>query len=173
MLTWSIYLPAWNTFSLIISCFHINLTVLFQKMFENTYSCYMSTRLIIKAQLKEIWKNTFFLSLIFVRMNIRGNISWDVIFSLKFSIFLKVIVLIFLLSLKFSEQFLLLLPPGLNFGDNKLLLPKYETFTLKCLLDVQSIASCNSKGFLILYYKKVGKRKYYLQLHCLFHSKRQ
>ena len=134
----------------------------------------MSTRLIIKAQLKEIWKNTsFFLSLICVRVNMRGNISWDVIFSLKFSIFLKVIVLIFLLSLKFSEQFLLLLPPGLNFGDNKLLLPKYETFTLKCLLDVQSIASCNSKGFLILYYKKVGKRKYYLQLHCLFHSKRQ
>lgn len=87
--------------------------------------------------------------------------------------FLKIIVLIFLLSLKFSERFLLLLPPGLNFGDNKLLLPKYETFTLKCLLDVQSIASCNSKGFLILYYKKVGKRKYYLQLHCLFHSKKK
>ena len=87
--------------------------------------------------------------------------------------FLKIIVLIFLLSLKFSERFLLLLPPGLNFGDNKLLLPKYETFTLKCLLDVQSIASCNSKGFVILYYKKVGKRKYCLQLHCLFHSKKQ
>ena len=31
--------------------------MLFQQMFENTYPCFLTTRLIIKTQLKEIYEN--------------------------------------------------------------------------------------------------------------------
>ena len=103
--------------------------MLFQRVFENTYLCFPTTRLIIKMQSKEIYKNNT--SLIF-KSNFSMNCSISelicheaLLFSLKF-LFSKEYYFRFLLSIKGSEQFLLLLPSGLDWGNDKSLSPKYK-----------------------------------------------
>ena len=102
-------------------------TVLFQQLFKNTYLCFLTARLIMKTQLKEIYKNNT--SLIF-KSNFSMNCSISelichkvLIFFLKF-MFSKEYYFDFLMSLKHSEKFLLLLPPGLNCSIYKLFSPK-------------------------------------------------
>ena len=120
------YLSYQNIFCLLFLVSTLLQTILFQKLFKNTYPSFLATRLIIKAKSKEIQKNTsliFNSNLLKDLLNNRDNIN-VIFFSLK-SVFKRILFSFFLLSLKYSERFLLSLLPGKNCGSVNLKLRNF------------------------------------------------